>query len=216
MTDFNTARSNMIETQLRPNGVTDGRILAAIGQVQRELFVGADQHSVAYADSDVRTGNGRILPNILTLARMIQLAQPQSHERVLIIGGSTGYSAAVVSQIAAQTTILESEPELVRQAVMLLRDFANVSVQRGPLQDGWISGAPYDVILIEGRIGHLPVTLVNQLSDQGRIIAGCGESVAKLCVWTIVNGQSVVRQYPSIGIANLPGFEIARPAFEFA
>ncbi|NJM29511.1 MAG: hypothetical protein HC855_04855 [Rhizobiales bacterium] len=121
MTELEMARFNMVESQVRPNGVTGERLLAAMMGVAREDFLPESCRLVAYAETDVPYGvGGRSLPEPLSFARLVQMAEVSPSDRVLLVGDGTGYGAAVVSWIAAKVVSLECEPALAALAKPIL------------------------------------------------------------------------------------------------
>ena len=222
MTDFAAARDNMIESQVRPNGITDSRIIAAMEQVARENFVPEDRKPIAYMDEDVALtagehGSGaRYLIEAMAFARMVQLAQVKPTDKVLSIGIGTGYGAAVLSSVAGEVVGLESDPALAALARDNLGHLANVTVVEGRLEAGSQSNSPFDVILVEGRIADVPQVLLGQLSDGGRLVAVVGETeMAKAHVYTSSGGSFAVRRAFDASVAALPGFARKAPAFVF-
>ncbi len=114
MTNFAAARHNMVESQVRPNGITDHRIIDAMAQVKREDFVPAERKTIAYLDEDVQLKEGRFLIEPMAFARMIHLALIKPTDRVLVVGAGTGYGAKVISMLAKSVVALESDPDLAR------------------------------------------------------------------------------------------------------
>src|SRR5512137_2367604 len=106
MTDFIAARLNMVESQVRPNGITDRRIIAAMERIPREIFVPESRRAVAYMDEDVpldAAQGPRALIEVMAFARMLQHALIKPTDRVLVVGAGTGYGAAVIATLAART-----------------------------------------------------------------------------------------------------------------
>ena len=140
MTDFTAARLNMIESQVRPNGITDRRIIAAMERIPRELFVPESRRAVAYMDEDVplepASGQPRALIESMAFARMLQHAAVKPTDKLLIIGAGTGYGAAVTASLAAATVALECDPGLATDARRNLEGTANVKLVEGPLEAG--------------------------------------------------------------------------------
>ncbi len=170
---FATARQNMVDSQIRPNKVTDPAILAAMGSLARERFLPAGRAALAYADEDVALPNGRVLIEPMVLARMLQTAQPRAGERALVVAAGAGYGAAVLAACGCRVTALEQDAALVAQARDVLMALApTVSVVTGPLEAGWAAGAPYDLIVIEGGVPEIPASLAGQLRNEGgRLVA---------------------------------------------
>ena len=173
MIDFTTARLNMVESQVRPNKVTDEAVLAALIGVPRERFVPEHLAAVAYVDEDVPLGEGRFLIEPMVIARMLQLAAIGREERVLEIGCGTGYASVVLSRLAREVVALEESATLAARARALIGQAkaANVTVVEGELRAGWPERAPYDVILIGGAVAALPPSVAEQLGEGGRLVA---------------------------------------------
>jgi protein-L-isoaspartate(D-aspartate) O-methyltransferase len=215
MTDFAAQRENMVESQVRPNGVTDRRILDAMAAVAREDFVPDGRRSVAYMDEDVDLGGGRFLIEAMAFAKLLQLAEVKPGDKILLVGAGMGYGAAIAARLAGKVVALEQAP-----LVSALRDnvatIGNVAVAEGKLADGARAQGPFDAIIIEGRVGEVPDALLGQLANGGRLVAVAGErEVAKAEVIT-VSGKAVSRKAAfDASIAPLPGFEKKKPAFVF-
>ena len=222
MTDFRLARENMVESQVRPNGITDRRIIDAMASIKREDFMPAGQRELAYVDDDVEIAPGsdgqppRSMIEPMALARLVQLAAIKATDKVLHIGAATGYGTAVIAQLASKVRALESDTRLTAALRHNLAPYHNVEVVEGPLTTGHASGAPYDIIFIEGRVGEVPEMLFSQLAEGGRLVAVAGEAdMAKASLWT-VSGQSQSRRAAfDASVAMLPGFAKRRPAFVF-
>ena len=211
----------MVESQVRPNGITDHRIIDAMAQVRREDFVPASHKDIAYLDEDVlikadARGEARYLIEPMAFARMIHLATIKPTDRVLVVGAGSGYGAKIISMLAAQVTALESDDALAGMARELLSDCSNVEVVVGPLAAGHAGSGPYDVIVIEGRIAEVPESLIAQLKDEGRIVAAIGMfDVARINLLTVTGGHRSSRGAFDVTIAPLPGFAVAKLPFVF-
>jgi protein-L-isoaspartate(D-aspartate) O-methyltransferase len=166
--NFEHMRRAMVANSLRTTGVNDPRVLAAMGAVPRERFVPRDLVAIAYADTLVPLGNGRELNSPLALGRMLTEAAPQEGERVLVIGAATGYAAAVMAQMAGSVVATEEDPALVEKAREALAG-TDVKLVEAPLTHGYVTGAPYDLILIDGAVEFVPQTIIEQLVDGGRL-----------------------------------------------
>lgn len=169
---FADARKHMVDSQVRPNRVTDPGILSAMRRLPRERFVTANVLALAYADEDVPLGKGRYLMEPMVLARMLQAVLPRENERALVVGSATGYGAAVLAACGCRVVALEDDPALIAIANSVLPEVApSVSVVAGPLAAGWAANAPYDLILIEGAVDSVPSALAEQLhQEQGRLV----------------------------------------------
>jgi protein-L-isoaspartate(D-aspartate) O-methyltransferase len=221
MTNYAMARHNMVESQVRPNGITDHRIIDAMAAVKREDFVPDARKSIAYLDEDVLLKSGargvaRYLIEPMAFARMVHLAAIKPTDTVLIVGVGSGYGAKVVSRLAQSVVGLESDDELAQLATAGAADCANVHIVLGSLNAGHAASGPYDVILIEGRIAQVPDALFAQLKGGGRIVAAIGEGdVSKITVASLNDGHRSERSAFDVSIAALPGFEVTRPEFVF-
>lgn len=172
MTVFEAARTHMIESQLRPNKVTDDRVIEAFGRIRRELFVPRHLRPVAYVDDDLPVGRGRYLMEPMVSARLIQAASPQRTETVLVVGAGTGYEAAVLSMLARSVVALEEDAELARAArdALVEEGIASVIVVEGELTEGHRPRAPYDAVLFGGAVAEMPAEIVTQLAEDGRLV----------------------------------------------
>lgn len=217
MSEFAVARENMIESQVRPNGITDRRITLAMSRLPREEFVPASCRAVAYMDEDVPLGvAGRYLVEPMALARLVQLAEVKPGDKVLCVGAATGYGAAVLAELASQVVALEQEPQLAEVARKNLQGHSTVKVIEGQLAAGCPSEAPFDVIVIEGRVQDVPEGFLQQLAPGGRLVAIVGETdMARSRVYTSTVKGLAVRDAFDASVAALPGFEKKRPAFVF-
>jgi protein-L-isoaspartate(D-aspartate) O-methyltransferase len=170
---FADARNRMVDNQIRPNKVTDPRIIAAMRHLPRERFVPPNRAPIAYADEDVPLGEGRVLMEPVIIARLVQLTAISTGERALVVAAGTGYGAALLATCGARVVALEESPSLHAIARNLLGELApSVRLVSGPLATGWPSEAPYDVILIEGAVRDIPPAIAEQLHRQtGRLVA---------------------------------------------
>jgi protein-L-isoaspartate(D-aspartate) O-methyltransferase len=168
------ARRNMVDGQLRPNRVTDPRILDAMGELPRERFLPAGLAARAYADEDVRLADGRGLIQPMMIARMLQLLSIRDGDRVLVVGAGTGYAAAAAARCGARVVALEEDAGLLaiaRRAVQGLVEPQALRLVQGPLASGHAAAAPYDAILIEGEVPAVPEVIAGQLAEGGRLVA---------------------------------------------
>ena len=183
---FADARIRMVDSQIRPNKVTDPRILHAMRTLPREQFLPQPLTPLAYADEDVPLGGGRVLMEPMVLARLLQAAAPLPGEVALVVAAGTGYGAAVLAACGPRVTALEEDAALVERARATLAEQApGVAVVSGPLAQGWAASGPYDLILIEGAVREIPAAIAQQLRmERGRLVGviapGDGTSQAVL------------------------------------
>jgi protein-L-isoaspartate(D-aspartate) O-methyltransferase len=208
--DFVAMRQAMVASQLRTSGVTDPRVIAAMAEVPRERFVPAEVARLAYSDRGVPMGQGRSINMPLATGRLVNEARLRGGDRVLLIGAGGGYTAAVLAQIVAEVVAVESTPALATHARAALAGAAGVTVIEGALEHGHPQGAPYDVLIVDGAVEELPATLVSQVAEGGRIVAGVVENgVTRLATGTRAGPACALMPFADIEAVRLPGF--ARP-----
>ena len=166
-----TPQERMIEEQLRPNGVTDERVLRAMAEVPREEFVPPEVRDLAYEDHPLEIGAGQTISQPLIVAWMTQAVRPEPDEVGLEVGAGSGYQAAVLSRLVRKVITVEREPELAARAAETLRrlGYANVEVVTGDGTLGWPAEAPYSVILVAAAARRVPPALIDQLAEGGRM-----------------------------------------------
>jgi protein-L-isoaspartate(D-aspartate) O-methyltransferase len=169
--DYSAARNNMVDGQIRPNKVTDPRVLDAMRTLPRERFVPPALSGLAYVDEDLPLGGGRALMEPMVIARLVQLARARPGERALVIAAGTGYGAALMAACGCAVTALEEDEALISIAKPVLASVApGVRVVRGSFDAGLSQGAPWDIIMIEGAVTSIPAALAGQLSAAGRLV----------------------------------------------
>lgn len=208
--DFARAREAMIDSQLRPEGVNDPAVIAAFRAVPRELFVAEGCRPLAYMDRAVPLGGGRFLAPANALGLLLTQLAPVPGERVLVVGCGTGYSAAILSKLGLETVAVESDAALAAEAK------ANgIAIVEGPLENGHKSGAPYDLLLIDGAVEFFPDPLLAQLKEDGRFGAALIEDgVSRLVVGRRSGGSHGYYSIADSAVPALPGFQCPR-AFTF-
>ena len=210
MQDFSLARRVMIDNQLRPQGVTDRGVLAAMAKIARERFVPEEARALAYFDRPLKIGQGRSMMPPAALGRLLSEAAPRPGQRALVIGSGTGYSTTVLREIGLEVVALESDEQLAS-----LARTPGVDVMIGDLAEGWPNAAPYDLILLEGAVEEIPAKLGKQLAPEGILIGAIDDrGVTRRIVGTCANGAIGWRSIADSDVAPLPGFERPR-AFTF-
>ncbi len=211
---FEAMRHAMVASQLRTNAVSDQRIVAVMARVPREAFLPADVRSIAYRDTAVPLGRGRFQNVPIATGRLLTEAYLLPTDRVLLIGAAGGYSAAVLAGLVAQVVAVESDPALAALAREALAGYPNVTLIEGPLEGGHApsdhGGAPYDVLMIDGAVEHVPESLVAQLGTGGRAVAGIADrGITRLASGRKTAGGFALLDFADIDCVPLPGF--ARP-----
>ena len=202
--DSSAARRAMIDSQLRPEAVTDGAVLAAMASVERERFVPEAARSFAYFDRTVSLGNGRSMMPPAALGRLLSELAPRPGERALVVGAATGYSAALLKAIGLEVTAFEDDPALAEQARA-----AGIEISKND------KGARFDLILIDGAVEYIPDALVAKLVEGGRLATALiDRGVSRLVIGRASGGVLGLRTIADAAVAPLPGFERPR-AFTF-
>ena len=215
--NFAAARYNMVESQIRPNRVTDEKLIAAFAKIPREEFVPRQLRGVAYVDEAVSLGEGRHLMEPMVLARLIQTAAPAAGDLALVVGCGTGYGAAILSHLVGAVVALEHDPGLAQQATQTLGTLGidTVAVIAGALDKGCPDQAPFDVILFDGAVPEIPETIASQLAEGGRLVAVvAGSRIGKATLVTRRRGVLTSREVFDAGTPILPGFQ-RKSAFVF-
>jgi len=211
MTDFAAARLNMVENQVRCNGVTDLGVIAAMSEVARERFAPPANQGIAYMDENLPLGNGRYLLQPRAFAKLCQEAELSAADTVLDVGCATGYSSAVLARIAGSVVALEEDAALAAAAASALSGLANVRMVTGPLAEGAPKHGPYSVIFLNGSVPAKPEVLCGQLAEGGRLLAVvAGGPVGHAHVFVRAHGTVSGRVVFDATAFPLPGFEVAK------
>lgn len=171
MTDFTARRTMMVDTQVRPSDVTKFPIIDAMLKVARENYVPVAQREAAYLGENLNLGDGRILLEPRTLAKMLDALAIGNDELVLDVGCAYGYSSAVIAHMAEAVVAVEEDEQMAKEAQenLMTAEADNVVVHHGPLAEGAPKHGPYDVVIVQGGVGMVPDTILEQLKDGGRI-----------------------------------------------
>ncbi len=189
MPDFAAARRAMIDSQLRPLGVTDASVLAAMAAVPREQFVPEAVRALAYSDRPLDMGGGKALMPPAALAKLITELQPRAGERALVIGPAPDYAARVLETIGLAVDVAAKQP---------------------PPGKGL-----YDLILIDGAVEEVPPGLIARLSPDGRLgTAVADDGVTRLAVGRVAGGVLGLRRFADGQVPLLSAFTRPR-AFTF-
>lgn len=219
MMDFAALRVKMVDSQLRTTDVTSHSVLNAFFSVPREAFVPEKVKALAYVDNDVQIAAAapgsaaRFMMQCSPLGKLLQLAAITRDDVVLEVGAGTGYTSALLSQLAGKVVALECDEALASAAKGTLASLAcsNVTVVMGPLEKGHAAGAPYDLIFINGAVEEVPAALLSQLRDDGRLVVveGLGNS-ARATVFVRERGALSKNVFFNASVKPLPGFAKAK------
>jgi protein-L-isoaspartate(D-aspartate) O-methyltransferase len=171
MTDYTTRRTTMVDTQIRPSDVTKFPIIEAMLNVAREEFVPDRLREAAYVGENLDLGQGRVMLEPRTLAKMLDALDLQRSDLVLDLGCGLGYSSAVAARLAEAVVAVESDAAMAEEAQAILsREGAdNVIMHNAPLPVGAPQHGPYDAIMVQGGVAEMPEALLTQIKDGGRI-----------------------------------------------
>lgn len=211
MTDFAQARLAMVNSQVRPNDVTDQRIQDAMGALPREVFLPKAERTRAYADVEVRLSEDRVALRPMHLAKLIEAADIKSTDIVLDIACARGYSSAVLAQLAETVVGLEAEGSgFAAKASERLPEVGadNAVIVEGNLQVGAPEHGPFDVIVVNGAVTRVPQAWFEQLADLGRMVVIEQDGpVGRARLYTKVDGRIGERSVFDAAATVLPGFE---------
>ncbi len=210
--DFDIARRNMVDSQIRPNNVTDEKLIEAMGALPREAFVAPEYQGVAYVDEAIPLDNGRWMMAPMALARLLEASSPASQDLVLVVGCATGYEAAVLSHLVGTVVAVESDSGVAQQAAQTLTELGidTVAVVEGDLEKGYPDQGPYDVIFFNGAVAEVPDDISRQLAESGRLVAvisdggpGPGKALRVANHRGVISTQDIF----DLNTPLLPGFE---------
>jgi protein-L-isoaspartate(D-aspartate) O-methyltransferase len=201
------ARQRMVEMQLAARGITDARVLAAMGAVPREAFVSPYLRADAYADRPLPIEAGQTISQPYIVALMAEAAGLHPGDRVLEVGAGSGYAAAVMGRLAATVVAIERHPQLADLAAARMRALGvdNVEVRCGDGSAGCPERAPFDAILVAASGPRVPPALLGQLAPGGRVVMPVGEryEVQRLVKVTRLAGGGE-REETLCGVAFVP------------
>jgi protein-L-isoaspartate(D-aspartate) O-methyltransferase len=179
--DFVARRQQMIEQQLKPRGINDERVLAAMARVPREEFVPADERGDAYEDGPLPIGYDQTISQPYIVAFMTEQLRLKPSDRLLEIGSGSGYQAAVLAELVADTYTIEIIEPLAKTAEATLQrlGYKNVHLKVGDGYQGWQEEAPFDAIIVTCAPENVPQPLMDQLKEGGRMVIPVGERFAQ-------------------------------------
>ncbi len=212
MIDFAQARTAMVDGQVRASDVTDPRIHQAMLEIPRELFVPKGKRSLAYIGEAVGIGEDRYLMDPRNFALLVQALDIRPTDLVLDIGCGTGYSTAVLAQLAETVVALESDEALAAGADQAIQDLGidNAAVVKGDLAAGYAGQGPYDVIFVGGGVETVPEAWKTQLTEGGRLgVIVLGHRVGKGTIFIHAQGSVSERIVFDGTVPALPGFNRA-------
>ncbi len=206
--DLATARTAMIDSQVRPNDVTDRRLISAMASVAREAFVPADRRAVAYAELPIETTPGRWLMAARDFSKLVNVTAIREGERILDIAPGTGYSSAVLSLLGKVTALEEADAAKALGEGLAAAGVTGVDIVSGPLKAGAPGNGPFDVIIVNGLVEVVPQAWLDQLAEGGRMAVAVSEGGARRArLYTRSGGKTAWLTPFDASPPALPGFE---------
>ena len=196
-TNYENEREQMIESQLARRGIKDKRVLDAMRQVPRHLFVPKDTRGLAYCDGPLPIGQGQTISQPYIVALMTELLELTGQEKVLELGTGSGYQAAILSRLVSQVYSVERHAALAEQAEKVLAQlgYDNVVISVGDGTLGWPEHSPYEAIIVTAAAPDIPQPLMEQLADGGRLVAPVGSRWSQVLAKVKRQGETLVREH---------------------
>ena len=175
-TKYALLREQMLREQLEPRGIKDPRVIEAFRRVPRHLFVTEESRHLAYRDHPLPIGEEQTISQPYIVALMTQSLELQGHEKILEIGTGSGYQAAILAELTEHVCTVERITKLSRQARKILDrlGYQNISYKTGDGSAGWPEKSPFDGIIVTAAAAEVPLPLVKQLRQGGRIVMPVG------------------------------------------
>jgi len=190
-------RHRMVERQIEARGIHNARVLAAMREIPRHLFIPPPFDQSAYDDNPLPIGNGQTISQPYIVALMTELLRPGPSDNMLEIGAGSGYQAAILSRLVHRLTTVERIPAVVNLARnnLKLLGIQNVEVIEGDGTQGYPQNAPYDGIIVTAATPEIPQALTDQLADGGRVVAPVGGRDIQELVTLEKQGDRMIPQY---------------------
>jgi protein-L-isoaspartate(D-aspartate) O-methyltransferase len=196
-TNYEKEREQMVESQLALRGIKDRRVLDAMRQVPRHLFVPKGTRSLAYCDGPLPIGQGQTISQPYIVALMTELLELTGGEKVLEVGTGSGYQAAILSLLVCQVYTIERHVALAEQAEKVLAQlgYDNVVIRVGDGTLGWPEHSPYEAIIVTAAAPDVPQTLTEQLADRGRLVAPVGSRWSQVLAKVKRQGATLTKEH---------------------
>ena len=214
--NFEQARLNMVENQVRPWEVLDARVLDVLGRVPREAFVDAEHRQLAFADVCLPIGHGEVMMKPVVEGRVLQALELAPTDQVLEIGTGTGFLTACLASLAAHVTSVDMHADFVAAAGERLKaaGIENVRLIVSEAVNEWQPEGLYDALIITGATSQVPARFLNWLKPGGRLLAVRGESPVQHVVLLTHEGQGRYRE-ETLFETDLPYLLHAEPSRQF-
>lgn len=202
--DFKPLRESMVSHQIEERGIKDAVLLGVMRKVERHRFVPAALAHAAYADTPLPIGEGQTISQPYIVALMTELLQLDTKDKVLEIGTGSGYQAAILAELAGEVYSIEILPGLAERAERLLKDlgYKNIRIKCDDGYLGWPEFAPFDAIIVTCAPAEVPLTLIEQLAEGGRMVLPVGEAYQELKL--LVKAEGKIKQKNIIPVRFVP------------
>ncbi len=209
---FTRARKAMVETQLAARGISDVRLLEAMGRVKRHKFVPEEHRKFAYNDHPLPIAEGQTISQPYIVAIMTELLKLDGDEIVLEIGTGSGYHAAILAELAKKVYTIEILEPLAIQSEKLLKElgYENITVKFGDGYLGWEKYAPFDAIVVTAAPPHIPQPLIDQLAEGGRMIIPVGVQFQELKLLEKKDGEIKITNIIPVRFVPMTGDEVEK------
>jgi protein-L-isoaspartate(D-aspartate) O-methyltransferase len=203
--DYIAQRLAMVEMQLKSRGIKDKKVLKAMSEVPRDIFVPEDEKRSSYYDGPLSIGFGQTISQPYIVAYMTEILNLTEKDRVLEIGTGSGYQTAILAEIAKHVFTIEVVEELSKKAREMLigrLNYSNISFKIGNGKEGWPEHAPFDRIIITAAPEKFPEKLFSQLGNNGIAVAPIGNYFQRLIQFKKKKDKIVEK--PLIGVSFVP------------
>ena len=189
---FVALRDRMVDQQIRARGVVDPRVLAAVRQVPRHLFIPQHLWDQAYNDYPLPIGADQTISQPYIVALMTEILEVKETDRILELGTGSGYQAAILAELAAQVFSIDRMGDLARHAKEMLDSlgYKNVQIRVGDGTLGWPEESPFDAIMVTAAAPMIPARLVGQLKDGGGLVIPVGDRYSQLLQVIVKSGET--------------------------
>lgn len=190
---YRVARERMVDTQIKARGIKDERVLKAMLKVPRHLFVPPSLRDQAYGDFPLPIGEGQTISQPYIVALMTEALELKGKERVLEIGTGSGYQTAILAELAAWVYTIEKYATLQERAKAVLFElgYKNISFKIGDGTLGWKEAAPFDAIIVTAAAPQIPLPLIEQLAEGGRIVIPVGDEFSQMLIKGVKKGGTL-------------------------
>lgn len=206
---YKQRRQLMVEKDIKARGISDAKVLQAMGKVPRHLLVDEYIRDRVYEDYPLPIGEGQTISQPYVVALMTESLKLKPGDKVLEIGTGSGYQAVILAEIVKDVYTIEIRRGLAEKAEKRLNElgYKNIRIKYGDGYFGWEEQAPFDAIIITASANHIPPPLIKQLKEGGRLIIPLGSTVyyQTLTLATKIKGDLDLEQITSVAFVPMVG-----------